>query len=165
MRSWTRHFLMEELYASMDALQRFRSIVLNVGLVLSGKGTYLNLASRRAAHRRMAKILKPTEARLLECLMRKSGKIFGRESIFDGVWGGRLNPARNSVDAHIACLRRQSMFFWKNRGSGRFGRAAIADADCSSHADRVSSSRQCCLLSRQPQTHACAPSSICGLMP
>ena len=50
--------------------------------------------------------LGPTEFRLLECLMRRPGRVFSREQLLDIVWGRDINVEIRTVDVHIGRLRK-----------------------------------------------------------
>ncbi|MBV8519614.1 MAG: response regulator transcription factor [Acidobacteria bacterium] len=47
------------------------------------------------------------ELRLLETLMRAPGAIVGREDLMEQAWGEREEPMSNTIDVHIARLRRK----------------------------------------------------------
>ena len=47
------------------------------------------------------------ELRLLETLMRAPGAIVGREELMEQAWGEREEPMSNTIDVHIARLRRK----------------------------------------------------------
>lgn len=47
-----------------------------------------------------------TDYRLLEFLMRAPGKVFTREQLLDGVWGGEAEIDDRTVDVHIGRLRK-----------------------------------------------------------
>jgi DNA-binding response OmpR family regulator len=47
------------------------------------------------------------ELRLLETLMRSLGAIVGREELMEQAWGEREEPMSNTIDVHIARLRRK----------------------------------------------------------
>ncbi len=51
--------------------------------------------------------LTPTEFKLLEALMRKSGLIVKRLELLDRVWGMSFDPGTNLIDVHVANLRKK----------------------------------------------------------
>ncbi|MEO8481985.1 MAG: response regulator transcription factor [Acidobacteriota bacterium] len=67
----------------------------------------LVLAPSARAVRRGATILSltATEYRLLEFLMRRTGRAVSRSSIIDGVWGQHAEIENNTVDAFVKLLR------------------------------------------------------------
>lgn len=48
----------------------------------------------------------PTEFRLLEFLMERSGRVFSRSQLLDGIWGITSDIDERTVDVHIGRLRR-----------------------------------------------------------
>lgn len=66
----------------------------------------LDLETRRV-HRGEAEVkLGPTEFRLLECLMRRPGRVFNREQLLDLVWGRDVYVDERTVDVHVGRLRK-----------------------------------------------------------
>ena len=53
--------------------------------------------------------LSAIDFRLLEFLMRSPGKVFTREQLLDGVWGGEVEIDDRTVDVHIGRLRKALM--------------------------------------------------------
>ncbi len=52
-------------------------------------------------------ILGPTEFRLLEFLMQNPGRVYSREQLLDGVWGGHdVYVDERTVDVHVGRLRK-----------------------------------------------------------
>ena len=51
--------------------------------------------------------LLPTEFRLLEFLMRHTGRVLTRTMIFEAVWGYHFDPGTNVIEVHIGRLRRK----------------------------------------------------------
>jgi two-component system OmpR family response regulator len=63
---------------------------------------------RHVAHRGDRPLtLLPTEFKLLECLMRHTGRVLTRTMIFENVWGYRFDPGTNLIDVHIGRLRKK----------------------------------------------------------
>ncbi len=50
--------------------------------------------------------LGPTEFRLLECLMRRPGRVYSREQLLDIVWGRDVYVEARTVDVHVGRLRK-----------------------------------------------------------
>jgi two-component system, OmpR family, phosphate regulon response regulator PhoB len=50
--------------------------------------------------------LGPTEFRLLECLMRSPGRVYGRDQLLDQVWGREVEIDDRTVDVHVGRLRK-----------------------------------------------------------
>ena len=50
--------------------------------------------------------LGPTEFRLLEFLMQRPGRVFSRQQLLDGVWGGDVFVDERTVDVHVGRLRK-----------------------------------------------------------
>jgi len=66
----------------------------------------LDLETRRV-HRGDVEIkLGPTEFRLLECLMRRPGRVYGRDQLLDIVWGRDVFVDERTVDVHVGRLRK-----------------------------------------------------------
>ncbi len=51
--------------------------------------------------------LRPKEFKLLRCLMRRPGQVFGRETLLREVWGYEYSGDTRTVDVHIQRLRRK----------------------------------------------------------
>ena len=61
----------------------------------------------RRVHRGEREVhLGPTEFRLLECLMRRPGRVYSREQLLDRVWGRDVYVEARTVDVHIGRLRK-----------------------------------------------------------
>jgi two-component system phosphate regulon response regulator PhoB len=50
--------------------------------------------------------LGPTEFRLLECLMKSPGRVYGRDQLLDQVWGRDSEIDDRTVDVHVGRLRK-----------------------------------------------------------
>ena len=50
--------------------------------------------------------LGPTEYRILERLMQYPGRVFSRDQLLDGIWGGKTSVEDRTVDVHIGRLRK-----------------------------------------------------------
>jgi two-component system phosphate regulon response regulator PhoB len=61
----------------------------------------------RRVHRGDVEVkLGPTEFRLLECLMRRPGRVFSRDQLLDIVWGRDVYVDERTVDVHVGRLRK-----------------------------------------------------------
>lgn len=61
----------------------------------------------RRVHRGDCEIkLGPTEFRLLECLMRRPGRVYSRDQLLDIVWGRDVFVDERTVDVHVGRLRK-----------------------------------------------------------
>lgn len=65
----------------------------------------LDPATRQVWRAGVAISLTPTEYRLLEFLMRRSGRVVSRSAMIEGVWGFEEDVEANTVDAFIRHLR------------------------------------------------------------
>jgi two-component system phosphate regulon response regulator PhoB len=50
--------------------------------------------------------LGPTEFRLLDCFLRRPGRVFSREQLLDIVWGRDVYVEARTVDVHVGRLRK-----------------------------------------------------------
>lgn len=73
---------------------------LRVGDIELDRKAMLVRRQGRAVH------LGATDYRLLEFMMRAPGKVFSREQLLDGVWGGEAEIDDRTVDVHIGRLRK-----------------------------------------------------------
>lgn len=76
-------------------------------VALEGGGLRLNLVTHEVTVGAAAALLKPTESRLLEFLMRHPDAVLGRALIFEKVFGYRFDPGSNLIDVHVGRLRRK----------------------------------------------------------
>ena len=61
----------------------------------------------RRVHRGLRKVhLRPTEFRLLECLLERPGYVFSRQHLLERVWGPSVDVTDRAVDVHIGRLRK-----------------------------------------------------------
>jgi DNA-binding response OmpR family regulator len=51
--------------------------------------------------------LQPTEFRLLEYLMRHTGRVVTRAMLLEGVWDYHFDPQTNVIDVHVSRLRQK----------------------------------------------------------
>jgi two-component system OmpR family response regulator len=100
----TKPFNPDEMAARIEVLLRRntqRPMALRVG------DLELNLIDRQARRGGEALELLPTEFRLLEFLVRHTGRVLTRTMIFQAVWGYHFDPGTNVIEVHIGRLRRK----------------------------------------------------------
>ena len=84
----------------------------------------IDLLTREVRRAGRAIELLPREYRLLEYLMRHTGRVVTRTMLFEEVWGYHYDPQTNVIDVHIGRLRRKleegglSQMIHTVRGSG-----------------------------------------------
>ncbi len=100
----SKPFALVELAARVNALGR-RPRDLNAPTVLRVADLELNLLTRSARRGPDPIQLPPQEFRLLEYLMRHSGRIVTRTMILESVWDFHFDPSTNVVETHICRLR------------------------------------------------------------
>lgn len=102
----TKPFSVEELIARLRAVLRRSAPSTGGGPSLSIGDINLDTETRRV-HRADREIhLGPTEFRLLECLLRRPGRVFSREQLLDLVWGREIYVEARTVDVHVGRLRK-----------------------------------------------------------
>lgn len=102
----TKPFNPDEMAARIEVLLRrhtgpSRPMTLRVG------DLELDLIDRQARRGGVQLDLLPTEFRLLEFLMRHTGRVLTRTMIFEAVWGYHFDPGTNVIEVHIGRLRRK----------------------------------------------------------
>jgi two-component system, OmpR family, response regulator len=100
----TKPFNPEEMAARIEVLLRrhtHRPMKLRVG------DLELDLMDRQARRSGETLDLLPTEFKLLEFLMRHTGRVLTRTMIFEAVWGYHFDPGTNVIEVHIGRLRRK----------------------------------------------------------
>lgn len=98
-------FSMLELVARLGAVLRRHT---GTGLVVkSYDDLTLNVAAREVKRGAKRIDLTPREFALLECLMRRPGKVVTRTELCQAVWGYQFDPGTNFVDVAIQRLRRK----------------------------------------------------------
>jgi two-component system phosphate regulon response regulator PhoB len=98
-------FSVPELVARVRALLR-RASPERVASVLRCGDIELDRDKKRVLRSGRVIDLGPTEFRLLEFLMQRSGRVFSREQLLDGVWGNEVYIDERTVDVHIGRLRK-----------------------------------------------------------
>lgn len=95
-----------ELLARIDALARRAAPVESIEPgVLKVADLELDLERRRVTRAGQLIRLQPREQRLLEYLMRRSGRIVTRTMLLEQVWDLHFDPQTNVVDSQISRLR------------------------------------------------------------
>lgn len=97
-------FSMIELVARLSAVLRRGQ---GAGLSQSYADLSINLATREVKRSGARIELTAREFALLECLMRRPGKVVTRVEITQSVWGYQFDPGTNFVDVAIQRLRRK----------------------------------------------------------
>lgn len=101
----TKPFSVSELVARIRAVLRRSSPAEDDDMRRFGD-IALDLGTRRV-HRGGVEIkLGPTEFRLLDCLMRRPGRVYSREQLLDIVWGRDVYVDERTVDVHVGRLRK-----------------------------------------------------------
>jgi DNA-binding response OmpR family regulator len=100
----TKPFSFEVLLARLRALGR-RPTEAPHGKRLKVADLVLDPATRQAFRSGREVKLTPTEYRLLEFLMRRSGRVASRQSIIEAVWGLETEVEENTLDAFVRLLR------------------------------------------------------------
>lgn len=98
-------FSLPELMARVKALLR-RAAPDRVAEVLSHKDVELDRAAHRVKRGERDVRLGPTEFRLLEYMMERSGRVLSRSQLLDRVWGRDAEVDERTVDVHIGRLRK-----------------------------------------------------------
>lgn len=101
----TKPFSMTELLARVRAVLR-RARPTLAGDVATFGDIALDRETRRV-HRGQREVhLGPKEFRLLDCLIRRPGRVFSREQLLDMVWGRDVYVEARTVDVHVGRLRK-----------------------------------------------------------
>jgi len=101
----TKPFSFAELLARVRALGRRATS--RPKTVLHVRDLVLDTSSFRVFRAGDEIHLSLTEFRLLELLMRNTGRIVSRQCIFESLWGSRRDIEENTIDAFIRLLRRK----------------------------------------------------------
>jgi DNA-binding response OmpR family regulator len=101
----TKPFRFDELLARLRAASRRRPVV---GAPMLQIGDLkLDPRTRKVIRGKQDIPLSATEFRLLECLMRRAGRVVPRNAIIDAVWGFESEIEPNTLDAFVRLLRRK----------------------------------------------------------
>ena len=100
----TKPFAFGELSARIAALGR-RPQLNEEPTVLRAHDLELNLLSRKVTRGGRPIDLLPREFALLECLLRRKGRVQTRTMLLEAVWDIHFDPQTNVVETHISRLR------------------------------------------------------------
>jgi len=101
----TKPFSIPELIARVRALLRRARPAVSSDVARFGD-MILDRETRRV-HRADREVrLGPTEFRLLDCLLRRPGRVYSRDQLLDIVWGRDVYVEVRTVDVHIGRLRK-----------------------------------------------------------
>jgi len=100
----SKPFAKAELHARLRALSRRSRMQLETSLFCVND-LAVDSSTGIAFHRGTPLNLRRKEFLLLEYLMRNAGKIVTRNMLLEHVWDSSADPATNTVDVHIKCLR------------------------------------------------------------
>ncbi|WP_340110168.1 phosphate regulon transcriptional regulator PhoB [Pikeienuella sp. HZG-20] len=101
----TKPFSMTELLARVRAVLRRANPAL-AGDAATFGDIILDRENRRVRRGRREVRLGPKEFQILECLIRRPGRVFSREQLLDLVWGAGVYVEARTIDVHIGRLRR-----------------------------------------------------------
>ena len=97
-------FAFAELYARLQSLAR-RPQLHETQATLSVADLSIDTIRRSVTRAGQNILLQPTEFRLLEYLMRRTGQVVTRTMLLEGVWEFHFDPKTNIVETHISRLR------------------------------------------------------------
>jgi two-component system OmpR family response regulator len=100
----TKPFEMVELVARVNALGR-RQVANQVATVLRVADLELDLIKRTTSRGGKSIHLQPMEFKLLETLMRQTGRVVTRTMLLEQVWNFRFDPQTTIVETHMSRLR------------------------------------------------------------
>ena len=109
----TKPFSMRELVARVKAMLRRAELSpasangrTGGGVITSGD-LRIDVEARKASLSGVPVKLKPKEFDLLTLFASHPGKAFTRDDILDGIWGGKENIDRRTVDVHVRWIRQK----------------------------------------------------------
>jgi len=97
-------FAFNELYARLNALVR-RPPMSSVETVLRVHDLEMDLLKRTVTRAGQLVALQPQEFKLLEFLLRNSGRVVTRTMLLEGVWDFHFDPLTKVVETHVSRLR------------------------------------------------------------
>jgi DNA-binding response OmpR family regulator len=104
----TRPFQLVELCARIEACLRRRPAPHGpAGPTLRFGDVEVDLCDARVAKAGRPVRLSPREFRLLRCLIERAGRPVSRLELLDRAWGEDATPSPQTVDVHVAWLRRK----------------------------------------------------------
>ncbi len=101
----TKPFAFDVLLARLRALAR-RAPLQHAAALTCGE-LALDPAAHTARRGGAPLTLTPTEFRLLECLLRRAGRVVTRQSLIESLWGFERDVEANTLDAFIRLLRQK----------------------------------------------------------
>lgn len=99
-------FALDEFFARVRTVARHKAAT-NRSAQLRVADLWLDPATREVARADGPIQLSATEFRLLEFLMRRSGRVASRDAIVEGVWGLEREIEANNLDAFMRLLRKK----------------------------------------------------------
>lgn len=99
----TKPFSFEVLLARLRALTRRTTRVSLPSLQIGD--LFLDTAAHEVRRGPVSILLTPTEFSILECLMRRAGRVVPRQALIEDVWGHERDIENNTLDAFIRLLR------------------------------------------------------------
>ena len=106
----TKPFSMRELVARVKAMLRRAELSPALrdgrGVITSGDLS-IDVGARKVTLGGVPVKLKPKEFDLLTLFAGNPGKAFTRDDILDGIWGGKENIDRRTVDVHVRWIRQK----------------------------------------------------------
>ena len=109
----TKPFSMRELVARVKAMLRRAELSpasmdgRTVDGVITSGDLRIDVEARKASLGGVPVKLKPKEFELLTLFAGNPGKAFTRDDILDGIWGGKENIDRRTVDVHVRWIRQK----------------------------------------------------------
>ena len=106
----TKPFSMRELVARVKAMLRRAELSpasTNVRGVITSGDLSIDVGARKVTLGGVPVKLKPKEFDLLTLFAGNPGKAFTRDDILDGIWGGKDNIDRRTVDVHVRWIRQK----------------------------------------------------------
>jgi two-component system OmpR family response regulator len=98
-------FSFDELFARIRALLRRPKEI--TGEILNTHDLSLNTKTHTVCRAKKEIHLSPKEFSLLEYLLRNKGAVLSRSMILEHVWDMAIDPFSNTIESHIASLRRK----------------------------------------------------------
>lgn len=101
----SKPFLLEELVLRVKALLKrptldYQETIVILDLILDNQNKIVKRAKKEI-------YLTKKEYSLLEYLMKNEGKIISRSELLDNIWDYNADPFSNSIETHIASLRKK----------------------------------------------------------
>jgi two-component system response regulator MprA len=100
----TKPFSFEVLLARLRALVRRGSRTISYSVLRAGD-LALDIGAHEVRRGELSINLTRTEFSILECLMRRAGRVVTRQTLLDEVWGDDREVGNNTIDAFMRLLR------------------------------------------------------------